>query len=72
MGNEVADEMRGFVRGMIDKVESDGAWWRAEARASVQGDARAAGDGGGEVGLTGRGVGRRRRCSNPNPEPGAI
>jgi hypothetical protein len=33
MRNEVADEMRGFVRRMIDKVESDGAWWRAEARA---------------------------------------
>jgi hypothetical protein len=35
MGNEVANEMRGFVHRMIDKVESDGAWWREEARALV-------------------------------------
>jgi hypothetical protein len=27
--------MRGFVREMINKVESDGAWWREEARALV-------------------------------------
>jgi hypothetical protein len=37
-----------------------------------QGDAREAGDGCGEAGPTGRGVGRRGRRSNPNPEPRAI
>jgi hypothetical protein len=37
-----------------------------------RGDARAAGGGCGEAGPTGRAVGRRRRRSNPNPDPGAI
>jgi hypothetical protein len=34
MRNEVTDEMRGFVRGIINKIKSDGAWWREEAKAS--------------------------------------
>jgi hypothetical protein len=37
-----------------------------------RGDARVAGGGCGEAGPTGRAVGRRRRRSNPNPDPGAI
>jgi hypothetical protein len=40
MGNEVANGRRGFVREMINEVESDGAWWREEARASAGGRAR--------------------------------
>jgi hypothetical protein len=36
MGNEVANGIRGFIRELIHRVESDGAWWGEEARASVR------------------------------------